>query len=89
VDTATLTVVPLSIARAGVRVTGKSRVETVDGGLEMYRTRTYVEITWNSEIVPNIISDTMDNILICFTVYCTGITWYFKTEGSMAEYLII
>jgi predicted aspartyl protease len=46
VDTgATLTVVPLNVARElGLRVTGKSKVETAAGVVEMYRSKAYLEV---------------------------------------------
>jgi hypothetical protein len=41
-------------------------VETAAGVVEMYKSRAYVEIMGKSEIVPIVISDTMDNVLIFF-----------------------
>jgi predicted aspartyl protease len=71
VDTgATLTVVPLNVAREyGLRVIGKSKVETPAGVVEMYRSRAFVEIMGKSEIVPIVISDTMDNVLIFYLLF--------------------
>ena len=69
VDTgATLTVIPESIARElGLRVTGKSRVETGAGVIEMNRSRAYIEIMGKSEVIPVLISDTIDKVLIGVT----------------------
>jgi len=39
-------------------------VETAAGVVEMYRSRAYVEIMGKSEIVPVLITDTMDKVLI-------------------------
>jgi len=69
VDTgATLTVIPRSVAeQLGLKVTGKSRVETGAGIIEVERSRAYIEIMGKSEIVPVLISDIIDKILIGVT----------------------
>ena len=66
VDTgATLTVIPKSIAvQLGLRVTGKSRVETGAGVMEVDRSRAYIEIVGKADIVPVIVSDIIDKVLI-------------------------
>ena len=68
VDTgATLTVIPESMARElGLKVTGKSKVETGMGVIEMNRSRAYVEIMGRSDIVPVLISN-IDKVLIGVT----------------------
>ena len=69
VDTgATLTVIPRSVAeQLGLKITGKSRVETGAGIIEVERSRAYIEIMGKSEIVPVLISDIIDKILIGVT----------------------
>jgi len=69
VDTgATLTVIPESIARElGLKVTGRSKVETGVGVIEMNRSRAYVEIMGRSDIVPVLISNIIDKVLIGVT----------------------
>jgi len=69
VDTgATLTVTPRGIAvQLGLRVTGKSRVETGAGVMEVDRSRAYIEIMGKADIVPVIVSDMIDKVLIGVT----------------------
>ena len=69
VDTgATLTVIPRGIAvQLGLRVTGKSRVETGAGVIEVDRSRAYIEIVGKADIVPVIVSDMIDKVLIGVT----------------------
>jgi len=69
VDTgATLTVIPRQIAsQLGLRPKGRSRVETGAGIIELERSRAYIEILGKSEVVPVIISDTVDKVLIGVT----------------------
>ena len=69
VDTgATLTVIPRGIAvQLGLRATGKSRVETGAGVMEVDRSRAYIEIMGKADIVPVIISDIIDKVLISVT----------------------
>ena len=69
VDTgATLTVVPRSLARElGLEITGRTAVETGAGRLELDRSRVWIEIMGRSEIVPVLVSDTIDKVLIGVT----------------------
>jgi predicted aspartyl protease len=69
VDTdATLTVIPESMARElGLKVTGRSKVETGMGVIELNRSRAYVEIMGRSDIVPVLISNIIDKVLIGVT----------------------
>jgi clan AA aspartic protease len=69
IDTgATLTVTPESMARElGLKVTGRSKVETGVGVIEMNRSRAYVEIMGRSDIVPVLISNIIDKVLIGVT----------------------
>jgi clan AA aspartic protease len=69
VDTgATLTVIPESLARElGLKVTGRSKVETGVGIIELNRSRAYIEIMGRSDIVPVLISSTVDKVLIGVT----------------------
>jgi clan AA aspartic protease len=69
VDTgATLTVIPESLARElGLKVTGRSKVETGVGIIELNRSRAYIEIMGRSDIVPVLISSMVDKVLIGVT----------------------
>lgn len=69
VDTgATLTVIPRRMALAlNLRPTGKSIVETGTGRLEFERTRIWIELEGKNEIVPALISDLIDKVLIGIT----------------------
>jgi clan AA aspartic protease len=69
VDTgATLTVIPESVARElGLKVTGRSKVETGMGVIEMNRSRAYVEIMGRSDVIPVLISNIIDKVLIGVT----------------------
>ncbi|GAB6944857.1 aspartyl protease family protein [Vulcanisaeta sp. JCM 14467] len=69
VDTgATLTVIPRSLANElGLAVTGKSRVETGAGIIEVDRSRAWVEIEGRGEVVPVLVSDIIDKVLIGVT----------------------
>ena len=69
VDTgATLTIVPRSIANElGLRITAKSRVMTRAGVIEVDRSRAFIELEGRSEIVPVVISDVIDKVLIGVT----------------------
>jgi clan AA aspartic protease len=69
VDTgATLTIIPRSLAiDLGLRVTGKSRVETGAGVIELDRSRAYIEIMGRGDIIPVLISDVIDKVLIGVT----------------------
>jgi len=69
VDTGvTLTVIPRRLARElGLEITGKTYVETGAGRLLMERSRVFIEIMGESEIVPVLISDIIDKVLIGVT----------------------
>lgn len=69
VDTgATLTVIPRKIAEElGLEPTGKTPVETGAGRFEMTRTRVWVELEGREEIVPALVSDIIDKVLIGVT----------------------
>ena len=69
VDTgATLTVIPRRLAeKLGLGVTGKTVVETGAGRLTLDRTRIWIEIEGRGEIVPALISDVIDKVLIGVT----------------------
>jgi predicted aspartyl protease len=90
VDTgATLTVVPLNVARElGLRFTGKSRVETAAGVVEMYRSRAYVEIMGKSEIVPVLITDTIGKVLISLLCISQVLFGIFRAGDPIAKYFI-
>ncbi|MBS7610484.1 aspartyl protease family protein [Candidatus Bathyarchaeota archaeon] len=69
VDTgATLTVIPRKIALdLNLKPTWKSLVETGAGRLELERSRIWIELEGRSEIVPALISDIIDKVLIGVT----------------------
>ncbi len=69
VDTgATLTVIPRDIARKlRLKPTGRSVVETGAGRLELERTRIWIELEGEGEVVPALISDIIDKVLIGVT----------------------
>lgn len=69
VDTgAILTVIPRRLAESiGLKPTGRSRVETGAGVIEMERSRAWIEIMGRGDVVPVLISDIVDNVLIGVT----------------------
>lgn len=69
VDTgATLTVLPRWLAEElGIKPHAVSRVETGAGVVAMERGRAYVEIAGRGEVVPVLISDVIDKVLIGVT----------------------
>jgi clan AA aspartic protease len=69
VDTgATLTVIPRRIAEElGLRVTGRTEVETAAGRIMLERTRVRLELEGREELVPALISDVIDKVLIGVT----------------------
>ena len=69
VDTgATLTVIPRRIALdLNLKPTGKSIVETSAGKIELERKRVWIELEGRNEIVPALISDLIDKVLIGVT----------------------
>jgi clan AA aspartic protease len=69
VDTgATLTVIPRRLAEElGLRVTGRTQVETAAGKIMLERTRVRLELEGREELVPALISDVIDKVLIGVT----------------------
>jgi clan AA aspartic protease len=69
IDTgATLTVIPRRLAEElGLRVTGRTEVETAAGRIMLERTRVRLELEGREEIVPALISDVIDKVLIGVT----------------------
>jgi clan AA aspartic protease len=69
VDTgATLTVIPRRLAEElGLRVTGRTQVETAAGRIMLERTRVRLELEGREELVPALISDVIDKVLIGVT----------------------
>jgi len=69
VDTgATLTVIPRRLANElNLKPTGKTMVETGAGRIELNRTRIWIEIKGKEEIMPALISDITDKVLIGVT----------------------
>jgi aspartyl protease family protein len=69
VDTGTtLTVIPRRLAEElGLRVTGRTEVETAAGRIMLERTRVRLELEGREELVPALISDVIDKVLIGVT----------------------
>jgi clan AA aspartic protease len=69
VDTgATPTVIPRRLAEElGLRVTGRTEVETAAGRIMLERTRVRLELEGREEIVPALISDVIDKVSIGVT----------------------
>jgi Predicted aspartyl protease len=69
VDTgATLTVVPRRLAEElGLKVTGRMQVETAAGRIVLERTRIRLELEGREELLPALISDVIDKVLIGVT----------------------
>jgi aspartyl protease family protein len=69
VDTgATLTVIPRRLAEElGLRVTGRTQVETAAERITLERTRVRLELEGREELVPALISDVIDKVLIGVT----------------------
>jgi len=69
VDTgATLTVIPHRLAdELGLEVTGRVAVITAGGRIELGRTRVWIELEGREEIMPAVISDVVDKVLIGIT----------------------
>jgi predicted aspartyl protease len=64
----TLTIIPRKLAMdLGLKLTGKSIVETGAGRLELERPRVWIELEGRSEVVPTLISDVIDKVLIGVT----------------------
>lgn len=70
VDTgATLTVIPRGLANSlGLRITGRSPVATGGGKIELDRSRAWIEIKGRHDVVPVVISDIIDKVLIGITM---------------------
>jgi aspartyl protease family protein len=65
---ATLTVIPRRLAEElGLRVTGRTEVETAAGKIMLERTRVRLELEGREELVPALISDVIDKVLIGVT----------------------
>ncbi len=65
---ATLTVIPRKLANdLGLKLTGKTVVEIGAGRIELDRARMWIEIECKEEIVPVLISDVIDKVLIGVT----------------------
>jgi len=69
VDTgATLTVIPRKLANElNLKPTGKAIVETGTGRMELERTRIWIEIEGREEVMPVLISDIIDKVLVGVT----------------------
>ena len=87
VDTgATFTVVPRALAvTLRLPITGKRRVRTATGDVELDRGRAIVQINGQSEINPVLISDSLDRVLIgVITLESLSLT-VDPTKGELKE----
>ncbi len=65
---ATLTVIPRKLADdLGLELTGRTVAETGAGKLELDRARVWIEVMGKGEVVPALISDIIDKVLIGVT----------------------
>ncbi|MEM1730851.1 MAG: aspartyl protease family protein [Ignisphaera sp.] len=66
VDTgATLTVIPRKVSNEiGLEIVGKTVVETGAGRLELDRSRAWIEIEGRGDVIPVLVSDVIDKLLI-------------------------
>ncbi|MEM0452903.1 MAG: aspartyl protease family protein [Nitrososphaerota archaeon] len=69
VDTgATLTVIPRKVSNEiGLEIVGKTVVETGAGRLELDRSRAWIEIEGRGDVIPVLVSDVIDKLLIGVT----------------------
>jgi len=69
VDTgATLTVIPRKLAEElGLEVTGRVPVMTAGGRVVLEKTRIWIELEGREEVVPAVISDVVDKVLVGVT----------------------
>jgi clan AA aspartic protease len=87
VDTgATLTVVPRALARdLRLPITGRGRVRTASGDVELDRGRALIQIDGKSEINPVLISDTLDRVLVGVVTLETLSLTVDPTTGELNE----
>ncbi|MCF8884330.1 MAG: aspartyl protease family protein [Aigarchaeota archaeon] len=69
VDTgATLTVIPRKVSNEiGLEIVGKTVIETGAGRLELDRSRAWIEIEGRGDVIPVLVSDVIDKLLIGVT----------------------
>ncbi|MEM4971328.1 MAG: aspartyl protease family protein [Sulfolobales archaeon] len=91
VDTgATLTVIPRWLAeKLGLRVTGRVAVVTAGGRMELERTRIWIELEGREDIVPAVISDIIDKVLIGVTALETLGLQVDPVTGKLKEWPIL
>jgi aspartyl protease family protein len=91
VDTkATLTVIPRKIAsELGLKTTGSNIVETGAEKIKLDRSRAWLELEGKSEIIPVLISDTMDKVLIGVTTLEILGLQVDPIEGKLKEWTLL
>jgi predicted aspartyl protease len=91
VDTkATLTVIPRKIAsELGLKTTGSNIVETEAGKIKLARSRAWLELEGKSEIIPVLISDTIDKVLIGVTTLEILGLQVDPIEGKLKEWTLL
>lgn len=91
VDTgATLTVLPRRLAEElGLRPTGKTAVATAGGIVELEKTRIWVELEGRGEVVPALVSDVVDKVLIGVTTLEVLGLQVDPTSGKLKEWTLL
>jgi len=91
VDTgATLTVLPRKIAsELGLKIKGSNIVETGSGKIKLDRSRAWLEIEGKSEIMPVLISDNIDKVLIGVTTLEILGLQVDPNEGKLKEWTLL
>jgi clan AA aspartic protease len=91
VDTgATLTVIPRKIAsELGLKTTGSNIVETGVGKIKLDRSRAWLELEGKNEMIPVLISDTIDKVLIGVTTLEILGLQADPIEGKLKEWTLL
>jgi predicted aspartyl protease len=87
---ATLTVIPRKIAsELGLKTIGSNIVETGVGKIKLDRSRAWLELEEKSEIIPVLISDTIDKVLIGVTTLEILGLQVDPIEGKLKEWTLL
>jgi predicted aspartyl protease len=86
----TLTVIPRKIAsELGLKTTGSNIVETGAGKIKLDRSRAWLELEGKSEIIPLLISDTINKVLIGVTTLEILGLQVDPIEGKLKEWTLL
>ncbi|MFZ8850190.1 MAG: aspartyl protease, partial [Thermoproteota archaeon] len=86
----TLTVIPRKIAsELGLKTTGSNIVENGAGKIKLDRSRAWLELEGKSEIIPVLISDTIDKVLIGVTTLEILGLQVDPIEGKLKEWTLL